>query len=81
MRKARQFSLQTGRRIFLGEFGAYEQAPEGSRREYMRAVSAEAQAAGIGWCVWNFASSFPLFDNGTKQWVPGQLEALGLRAN
>ena len=81
MRKARQFSLQTGRGIFLGEFGAYELAPEGSRREYMRAVSAEAQAAGIGWCVWNFASSFPLFDNGTKQWVPGQLEALGLRAN
>ena len=79
MRKAAQFSNRVGRPVFLGEFGAYEGAPEPSRRDYMRAVTAEAEAAGIGWCAWNFTATFPLFDDRKKQWVPGQLEALGLR--
>lgn len=81
MRRAVQFSSRVGRKVFLGEFGAYEAAPEPSRRDYMRAVTSQAEAAGIGWCSWNFTGTFPLFDDRAKQWVPGQLEALGLNPN
>ena len=80
MASAKRFSEDVGRKVFLGEFGAYEAAPEDSRLAYMSAVRREAEAAGIGWCVWNFTSSFPLFDDDTKTWVPGQLEALDLGA-
>lgn len=78
MATARQFSEATGRPIFLGEFGAYEQAPQPSRLRYLEAVRREAEGAGIGWCVWNFTGSFPIFDDQAKRWTPGHLEALGL---
>ena len=80
MARARDFSERVGRQVFLGEFGAFEAAPESSRQSYMKAVTHEAEAAGIGWCVWSFTSSFPLFDDDIKTWLPGQLEALGLSA-
>jgi len=80
MAYAKEFSDRVGRKVFLGEFGAFEAAPESSRRAYMSAVSREAEAAGLGWCVWSFTTSFPLFDDRTKTWLPGQLEALGLSA-
>lgn len=80
MARAAQFVRQRGRPVFLGEFGAYEAAPENARRAYINAVSREAETAGIGWCVWNFTATFPLFDNRRKKWLPGQLEALGLTA-
>ena len=81
MRRVRQFADRVGRQVFMGEFGAYEAAPSNDRQEYMRAVTAEAEAAGIGWCAWNFTSTFPLFNDRSKRWIPGQLEALGLVAN
>lgn len=80
MATARAFSQATGRPIFLGEFGAYERAPEPDRLAYIEAVRREAEAAGIGWCIWNYTGSFPIYDTRQKQWTPGHLEALGLSA-
>lgn len=78
MRQAARFARQSGRPVFLGEFGAYEAAPEAARLAYLQSVRSEAEAAGIGWCVWNFTATFPVFDDDRKTWVPGHLQALGL---
>lgn len=80
MAQASRFARQQGRAVFLGEFGAYEAAPEPSRLAYLQSVRAEAEAAGIGWCVWNFTATFPIFDDQRKTWTPGHLQALGLSA-
>lgn len=78
MARARRFADEVKGSVFLGEFGAYEAAPESARRAYLQTVRREAEAAGIGWCVWNFTATFPVFDDTTKTWMPGQREALGL---
>jgi len=78
MLRAKRFAKKTGRALFLGEFGAYEAAPRRGRLSYMQAVRVEAEAAGLGWCAWNFTATFPLFDDARKTWTPGYLEALGL---
>ena len=80
MLRAKRFGERVGKRVFLGEFGAYEAAPRTGRLAYMQAVRSEAESAGIGWCAWNFTATFPLFDDTAKTWMPGYLEALGLVA-
>lgn len=78
MGQAARFARQWGHPVFLGEFGAYEGAPERARLNYLQSVRSEAEAAGIGWCVWNFTATFPVFDDQRKIWTPGHLQALGL---
>ncbi len=78
MVQAAQFARAWGRPVFLGEFGVYEAAPEPSRLDYLQSVRSEAEAAGLGWCVWNFTATFPVFDDQRKTWTPGHLQALGL---
>ena len=80
MAKAKALADRVGRPVFLGEFGAYEAAPAASRLRYTKAVREAAEAAGIGWCVWNFTGSFPIFDVPSQSWMPGYLEALGVEA-
>lgn len=78
MQSVRDFVTRTGRAVFLGEFGAYEKAPIQDRLRYTGAVRLEAESVGLGWCVWNFASGFPIFDVTRDAWEPGYPEALGL---
>lgn len=78
MELAKAFAAKTGRALFLGEFGAYEAAPEVARLAYTEAVRAEAEAAGFSWCAFNFAVTFELFNRDTNTWVPGYLKAFGL---
>lgn len=78
MESAKRFAQKEGRPVFLGEFGAYEAAPEGARLAYIEAVRKEAEASGLGWCVWNFTATFPIYNDIAKRWTPGHLRALGL---
>lgn len=78
MELARSFVDRTGKRVFLGEFGAYEKAPARDRLRYTRAVREAAEAAGFGWCVWSFSVPFPIYDPLEGAWLPGYLAALGL---
>ncbi len=53
--------------VWLGEFGAYSAADPTSRRLYTQAVRESAEANGIGWCYWELASGFGIYDARTQQ--------------
>ncbi len=67
-----------GRPVFLGEFGAYEQGPYEDRLRYINAVRETFEAKDIGWCLWNFTGTFPLWSSETG-FDARQLKALGLQ--
>ncbi len=64
-----------GAPLFLGEFGAHRDM--GARRhDWLRTVRQAAEAQGIGWCVWSFASTFAIYDTDRGAWMPGALDSL-----
>ncbi|MEO0576157.1 MAG: glycoside hydrolase family 5 protein [Pseudomonadota bacterium] len=78
---AKQVQDERGIPVFLGEIGAYEQAPYDDVVAYTRQTREAFEAAGISWCVWSFTATFPFFDSGTQQWDINKLAALGLSAD
>ena len=79
---ATAWSRTAGVPLHLGEFGAYREAPMESRAAYARMVREEAEARGIGWAWWEFASDFsPVWDAGKGQWVEPLRRALGIAAD
>lgn len=70
------------RRIVVGEFGVIRPAiltPSALR--YLAFVRTAMEAKGMGWCLWDYAGSFALMDNGDsskRSPAPGVLKALGL---
>ncbi len=79
---ATAWSRAQGVPLHLGEFGAYREAPMPARAAYARLVREEAEARGIGWAWWEFASDFsPVWENEKGQWVEPIRRALGVAAN
>ncbi len=70
------------RRIVVGEFGVIRPAIlTPSAQRYLAFVRSTMEAKGMGWCLWDYAGSFALMDNGessTRRPAPGVLKALGL---
>ena len=54
MEMAREFSLRTGLRVYLGEFGSIIQADLGSRARWTHFVRTEAERRGFGWAYWDY---------------------------
>lgn len=76
---ATAWSRAQGVPLFLGEFGAYREAPMAARAAYARLVREEAEARGMGWAWWEFASDFsPVWDAAKQQWVEPIRQALGV---
>lgn len=48
--------------ILLGEFGAYSRADFDDRILYTQTVREAAEERNIGWCYWEFASGFGIYD-------------------
>ncbi|MCE7949238.1 MAG: glycoside hydrolase family 5 protein [Chloroflexi bacterium CFX4] len=67
---AAEWSARYGVPLWLGEFGAYEKADLPSRQLYTQAVREAAERNGIGWCYWEFASGFGIYDPVAKQFKP-----------
>ncbi len=75
---SKKHQKRTGYPILVGEFGATLDAPHRDFIDYLK-VSREAfEKQGYGWCVWNFTSSFSMYDTDQKSWLPDRLWALGL---
>lgn len=72
------YIARTGKTPFMGEFGAYESIPVAQRVTYQKAVRVAFDALGIGMCAWGYANTFALYDDHTKTWIPGMLDAMGL---
>jgi endoglucanase len=53
--------------LLMGEFGAYRRADQEARLKWTRAVVEQAEANDIGWCYWEFAAGFGIYDRGSQQ--------------
>ena len=73
---ARAFGQAQGLPLFLGEFGVFGDVPLESRAVWTEAVRREAEAAGMSWCVWDFAASFPAYDLDSGEWISPLYNAL-----
>lgn len=73
---AAQLSRDYGHPVFLGEFGVFPAAPRDDRVAWTRFMRRVAEANGFGWCHWDFAASFPIYDEARGEFVPDMLGAL-----
>lgn len=62
--------------VWLGEFGANQNAPSASRRCWTQAVVQTAEGCGMGWCYWELASQFGIYDADTDSWDEEMLAAM-----
>lgn len=62
---AARYVQTTGKRVYLGEFGAIEHADEQSRVNYLWLVRTEAERRGIGWAYWDDGGRFKLMNPAT----------------
>jgi endoglucanase len=60
--RAKAWSDAHGYPVYLGEFGAYGKADMDSRVRYTRLERDAAEARGISWAYWEFASGFGVYD-------------------
>jgi endoglucanase len=66
--KAATWAKQHDRPIFLGEFGAYQEADMDSRTRWTRFVARQAERRGFSWAYWEFCSGFGAYDPKAETW-------------
>jgi endoglucanase len=64
------------RPIFLGEFGAYQEADMDSRARWTAFVAREAESLGFSWAYWEFCSGFGVYDPAANRWRDPLLRAM-----
>ena len=52
--------------VVMGEFGAYSKADMDSRLLWTREMVEQAESRGFGWCYWEFAAGFGIYDRNTQ---------------
>jgi endoglucanase len=67
---ARRMPLQ------IGEFGVNRAVPLEQRALWTRLVREACEANGLGWCVWDFAGMFPIWDQERQDFIPAMRDAL-----
>lgn len=77
--KVKAYVARTGRVPFMGENGVNDLVPLDQRVAYTRAIARAFGPLNIGICEWGYTNTFPFRDNRTGQWLPGMLEAIGLK--
>jgi endoglucanase len=70
------WSQGTGLPLYMGEFGAYEQADYDSRIRWTSYVAAQAVSSGIAFAYWEFCSGFGVYDPDAELWRQELLDAL-----
>jgi endoglucanase len=73
---AANYVKKTGKRIYLGEFGAIDKADEQSRENYVWLLRTEAERRGIGWAYWDDGGSFKAMNPSAGTWNEGLRRAL-----
>src|SRR5262249_305422 len=68
LQRAAAWAKKDNRAIFLGEFGAYQEADLPSRARWSECVSGEARRVGFSWAYWEFCSGFGVYDPKTGEW-------------
>ncbi len=65
---AARYVKQTGKRVYLGEFGAIDFADPQSRENYTWLVRTEAERRGIGWAYWDDGGRFKAVNTPAGTW-------------
>jgi endoglucanase len=73
---AANYVKATGNRVYLGEFGAIDNADAQSRENYVWLVRTEAERRGIGWAYWDDGGSFKAMNTYAGTWNEGLRRAL-----
>jgi len=68
--KASRYAAQTGRAVYMGEFGVIDRADEKSRETYIRLVRQAAERRNMAWAYWDDGGTMKAMDPKTGQWVP-----------
>lgn len=76
IRIARQWALDNGRPIHMGEFGCYIQADEKSRARFHAEFRKALDEAGMGWAIWDWKAGFRYWDERRNAPAEGLREAL-----
>lgn len=74
--RASDYAQKSGRRVYLGEFGAVDKADMASRVRFLTAVREEAEKRGIAWCYWDDGGGFQLMKPKENGWVEPLKRAL-----
>jgi endoglucanase len=74
---ARDFMARTGRPLWLGEYGVFEDVALDERAEYYEAVNTAYGDADIDGCPWAYTNTFQ-FREGNGGWIQQLLTAIGL---
>jgi endoglucanase len=70
------WGAERGYAIQLGEFGVNRALPAQQRATWTRAVREACEASGMGWCVWDFAGAFSVWDREAGAFIPLMRDAL-----
>jgi endoglucanase len=73
---AARYVKKTGKRVYLGEFGAIDVADAQSRENYTWLVRTESERRGIGWAYWDDGGKFKVLDAPNGKWNEGLRRAL-----
>ena len=73
---AARYVQKTGKRVYLGEFGAIDVADAQSRENYVWLVRTESERRGIGWAYWDDGGKFKVMDAANGTWNEGLRRAL-----
>jgi endoglucanase len=73
---AARYVKSTGRRVYMGEFGANDVADAQSRENYVWLVRTEAERRGVGWAYWDDGGSFKIMNVSNDTWNESLKKAL-----
>jgi endoglucanase len=73
---AARYVKATGRRVYMGEFGANDIADAQSRENYVWLVRTEAERRGVGWAYWDDGGSFKIMNVSNGTWNESLRKAL-----
>ena len=76
LEKAATWAKSHDRPVFLGEFGAFQEADMKSRARWTHFVAREAERLGFSWSYWEFCSGFGAYDSKSEVWREGLKSAL-----
>jgi endoglucanase len=63
-------------RLFVVEFGVYENNPAAQRAGWLRTARKAFERRRVGWCVWDFAGEFSIYDKAKEKWKPLEKDGL-----
>ena len=73
---AARYVRKTGKRVYLGEFGAISFADDQSRENYVWLVRTEAERRGMGWAYWDDGGNFQAMNTKAGTWDESLKRAL-----